>query len=312
MVLMRPPRRRLIPALAFALTGALAGTLVSGCADSTTSTDGRLQVVAAFYPLALAAEQVGGEHVDVTSLTKPGAEPHDLELTPRQVVDMTRAALVIYESGFQPAIDQAVASQARDAGFDVSPAARLTLSAPADPGGTGDLAVDPHFWLDPIRYADVVKAIGVELARKDPSHAAGYTANADAMVQRLTSLDSAFRAGLAHCADTEIVTGHAAFGYLAERYGLTQVAITGISPDQEPTAAAMSDIVQLIKEHHVTTVYAETLVSPALAETVAREAGAQVAVLDPIEGITSQSAGQDYFAVMRSNLATLETGQQCS
>jgi len=292
--------------------GVAAVLAVAACGAGSAPAGGRLEVSAAFYPLQYAVEQVGGDHVTVVGLTKPGAEPHDLELTPRQVADLTRSTLIVYEKGFQPAVDDAVATVGGSRGFDVSPAADLTLAPPTGEAGATALSVDPHFWLDPVRYAHVVTAIGDELAAKDPAHAAAYTANATAFVARLTTLDAAFRTGLAHCADTDIVTGHAAFGYLAQRYGLTQVSVSGISPDVEPTASQMSDIVSLVRSHKVTTVYAETLVSPALVETIARETGASVKVLDPIEGITDSSAGTDYLEVMRSNLATLEAGQRCA
>lgn len=299
-------------AVAVAVAAAVVAASVS-CSSTSQPEDGRLHVTAAFYPLAFAAEQIGGAQVDVTSLTKPGAEPHDVELTPRQVAELTRADVVVYEKGFQPAVDEAVANEAREAGFDVSPAARLTLTAPTEGGGSDtSRAVDPHFWLDPVRYAEVVTALAAELGRLDPAHASTYASNAESLAVRLRTLDEEFRAGLAQCANRQLVTGHAAFGYLADRYGLTQVAIAGVDPEQEPTAAQMSDLVDVIGEHHVTTVYAETLVSPALATAVANEAGARVEVLDPLEGITSESAGDDYFAVMRSNLTTLQAGQQCS
>ncbi len=304
------PFVRVAAGLALAATASLA---LAGCGSSTSGRGaGTVSVTAAFYPLAYAAERVGGDHVVVTSLTKPGAEPHDLELTPRQVAQMTDATLIVYEKGFQPAVDDAVATVGGSAGFDVSSAARLTLPAPHESGQAQTLSVDPHFWLDPTRYADVVTAIGTQLAAKDPGHAADYRANAAAMVTELEALDQAFRSGLARCAEQTIVTGHAAFGYLAQRYGLTQVSVSGISPDIEPTASQMSDIVALVRREGVSTVYAETLVSPALVETIARETGATVAVLDPVAGITKESAGRDYFAVMRADLATLEKGQQCS
>ena len=313
-----------VPSL-FVLSAALSGCGAQASGESASSTGGdRLDVVAAFYPLQLAAERVGGAHVSVTGLTKPGAEPHDLELTPREVARLGSARSVIYLKGFQPAVDEAVTAQAPRAGFDVSTAARLTLSARADGhdhgGEHGDEhaaeehageARDPHFWLDPQRYAKVVRAIAADLATKDPTHAAAYDRNADAMVTDLTALDKELAAGLASCRSKDLVTGHAAFGYLAERYGLKQESIAGISPDAEPNAAAMRELTAHVREHDVTTVYAETLVSPALTQTLAREAGAKVAVLDPVEGITKDSAGQDYFAVMRANLATLRTGQQC-
>ncbi|MEO5982626.1 MAG: metal ABC transporter substrate-binding protein [Pedococcus sp.] len=292
------------------LATTLALTLVSACGstggsgDGAGAQDGKVTVAAAFYPLEYAVSQIGGDHVAVQALTKPGAEPHDLELNPRQVADVARADLVVYEKGFQPAVDDAVTGEATDSAFDVSPAARLTQHA--------DAPTDPHFWLDPMRYADVGDAIAAELGRRDPANAAAYTANAEAFRARMTTLDGEFRTGLKTCRVTDLVTSHAAFGYLAEAYGLTQESITGLTPDSEPSPSELADLVKHVRDSGATTVYAETLVSEDVAKTLARETGATLAVLDPIEGITTKSAGQDYPSVMRANLATLEAGQECS
>lgn len=305
----------------------LALTLVAACGTSGGSgggsgaDDGSLTVAAGFYPLEYAVSQVGGEHVNVQALTKPGTEPHDLELNPRQVGDVARADLVVYEKGFQPAVDDAVKGEATDTAFDVSPDARLDLAAtPDDHAGESDqehsqheaAATDPHFWLDPMRYADVGDAIAAELGRRDPANAAAYTTNAEAFRARLTTLDQEFRTALKSCEVKDLVTSHAAFGYLADAYGFTQESISGLTPDSEPSPSALADLVSHIRETGATTVYAETLVSQDVARTLARETGATLAVLDPIEGITTQSAGQDYFSVMRANLATLQAGQECS
>ncbi len=301
---------------AVALTAvALTAACTTAASNGASRPGGQISVGAAFYPLEYAVEQIGGDHVHVLPLTKPGAEPHDLELTPQQVVGLHQATVVVYERGFQPAVDSAVDQLDKGVGFDVSGPADLTLTAAdeetssATNGAPG--SKDPHFWLDPKRYAAVVTAIGAELAAKDPANASTYAANTTALVGKLTALDTDFAAGLKGCRLKDIVTGHAAFGYLSQRYGLTQVSVSGISPDAEPTASAMARIVTTIKDHHVTTVYAETLVSPALVDTIAHETGAQVKVLDPIEGITSASAGTDYLQVMQANLATLRAGQQC-
>ncbi|HET7821719.1 MAG TPA: metal ABC transporter substrate-binding protein [Ornithinibacter sp.] len=283
----------------FVLLAACVALLLTGCASADAGDDGRMPVTAAFYPLQFAAERVGGEHVRVTSLTKPGVEPHDLELTPRAVGQLAHAKAVVYLAGFQPAVDQAVRTQAKDAAVDVTPAARLE-------------GKDPHFWLDPTRLADVATALGDDFARRDPANAADYRANAAALVADLEGLDAEFRAGLAQCRTRELVTGHAAFGYLAERYDLHQEGVAGVSPDIEPDAATLRDLSAHVRDAGVTTVYSESLVSPALAETVAREAGVRVAVLDPLEGITDASRGHDYLEVMRANLATLRAGQECS
>lgn len=313
---------RLRPVLAAALALPLLAACGAGAESGTGSGSGAdkgdgVTVSAAFYPLVFAAERVGGSHVEVRSLTKPGAEPHDLELTPKDVAALRSDDLVVYTKGFQPAVDDAVAAIDGERTFDVATVADLTLEAGDDGHDhasepAGGHAPDPHFWLDPVRFGAAVTALGKSLAEKDPTHANDYTENAATLVSELTALDDEFRTGLATCASKDLVTGHAAFAYLADRYGLHQEGIAGLSPDAEPNAAQMASIVEHVKEHGVRTIYAETLVSPALAETLARETGAKVAVLDPLEGLTDESAGKDYLEVMRSNLATLRTGQQCS
>jgi zinc transport system substrate-binding protein len=311
-------------ALGAALVAGLAGC---GSASGWTADEvsGRVRVVAAFYALQYAAQQVGGSHVEVAGLTRPGAEPHDLELTPRQVGRVATADLVVYERGFQPAVDAAVAQEARGRAFDVSPAARLDLAAPTEDGGhehTNDAGAptdahapgtrDPHFWLDPLRFADVADAIAAQLAARDHGNAAAYEANARAFRATMVGLDEDFSGGLAHCRVRDLVTSHAAFGYLAERYGLHQEAISGLDPEAEPDPATLARVAAHVRDSGATTVYAETLVSKAVARTLARETGARLAVLDPLEGITDESAGHDYPTVMRANLATLRAGQECT
>jgi len=278
----------------------------SGKLDSqkTTGTDA-LAVVASFYPLQFATEQIGGGHVAVTSLTKPGAEPHDIELTPRDVAAVSKARLVIYEKGLQGAVDQAVESQGGDRSLDIAPAANLDLRYAS---GT----TDPHFWLDPQRYSDVAKVIAERLSSVDPANKTDYEGNAKAFEVKLGALSQKFTTALAHCQRKDIVTSHAAFGYLAERFGLKQIAINGLNPDQEPKAADLAAVSTYARAHGVTTIYAETLVSPAIAQTVALESGARMATLDPIEGLTNKSSGKDYFAVMGANLKALQAGQGCS
>ncbi len=297
---------------------ALVVGLVSGCSAASdpaaTEDDGRMPVTAAFYPLQFVAERVGGDNVQVTTLTRPGTEPHDLELTPKAVAALAQSRAVLYLTDFQPAVQEAVRSQASDAGVDVSPAARLLPDVGRDEGeeGEGLAGMDPHFWLDPTRLADVSTAVGEDFARRDPENAAAYRANAAALAADLEALDEEYRTGLAECASRDLVTAHTAFAYLADRYDLTQEGVAGVSPDVEPDAASLQELTARVRETGVTTVYTETLVSPALAETVAREAGAGVAVLDPLEGLTEASAGEDYLEVMRANLRTLREGQGCT
>ncbi|MEP6463458.1 MAG: metal ABC transporter substrate-binding protein [Frankiaceae bacterium] len=287
-----------------------------GTAESPAArrANGGVEIVASFYPLQWVAEQVAGPSAHVASLTKPGAEPHDLELSPRDVAQVADADLVVYLKGFQPAVDTAVEQAGGDRGFDVAAAADLRtfpagVAGGPDRGSTG--GTDPHFWLDPVRLTAVAQAVAGHLAAVDPSRADRYRSNASALTTRLHALDREYRAGLASCVSRDLVTSHRAFAYLAQRYGLTQVGITGLTPEGEPKATDLTAIADYITRNHVRTVYYETLVSPDIARTVAREAGVVIAPLDPIEGLNPHAPDRDYLQVMRRNLATLRAGQPC-
>ena len=268
---------------------------LAGCGGSA---DAETSVLAAFYPLAFAAAQVAPPGTTVTNLTPAGAEPHDLELTARDIERLGDAKLVVYAGGgFQPALDDAVAERG-GATLDVLAGAELLA---AREGGRPD----PHVWLDPIRYAAVARSIAAALHRP---------AAADPLVRRLRALDRELDRGLARCARRQVVTSHAAFAYLADRYDLEQVPLVGITPEAEPGAQEVERLVDEVRRSGATTVFFEPLGSPRLAETVAREAGVSTAVLDPLEGLTPEQAesGADYFSVMRENLAALRSALGCA
>ena len=303
--------------VALAAASALVLTACGSSDDTASEPDGSgpLDVVAAFYPLELVAEQVGGDRVSVSNLAQPGAEPHDLELTPSDVARVSDADLVVYLEGFQPAVDDAVAAEAPDSSWNAGDYANLDLTyTPIEEGAeaTNEAgAVDPHFWLDPSRYADVAAALAKGLSGLDPEGTATYEANAQAFVADLETLDAEWKAGVEVCSNRNLVTSHNAFGYLAQRYDLEQRGITGLTPEDEPTPQALADIAQFVTDNAVKTIYFETLVSPAIAETVAAETGAKTAVLDPVEGLSDASEGSDYFEIMRANLVNVRAGQPC-
>jgi zinc transport system substrate-binding protein len=272
---------------------------------------GQLSIVTAFYPFAFVAERVAGRYAAVTSLTQPGAEPHDVELTPRQVGSLSSADLVVYEKSFQPAVDQAVDQSGAPDVLDTATVVPLEPLATPDEGHE-DAGLDPHVWLDPTHVARIATAMAQRLAARDAAHAADYRANARRLADELDTLDAEFRSGLASCARTDFITTHAAFGYLARRYGLTQIGITGLTPDAEPSPARVAEVQREAAQHGVTTIFYETLVSPAIAQSVAADLGLRTDVLDPVEGITDASRGRDYLAVMRSNLTALEKANECS
>lgn len=289
-----------------AVTALAAGALASALALTACSQDGAdasPSVVVSFYPLQFVVENLVGDAATVTNLTAPGVEPHDLELTPQSVGDVADADLVVYLSGFQPAVDDAVDGQAT-AALDVADAADLSLTTT---GGT----LDPHFWLDPNRLAAVADATATSLVDQGILDSDTATANLNALTDDLDRLDKEFSNGLADCTSRDLVTSHEAFGYLADTYDLTQVGITGLTPEAEPDPQDLAAVTAFVQENDVRTIYYETLVSPDVAETVARETGADVAVLDPLEGLAADAAGDDYLTVMATNLTTLRTGQDC-
>ncbi|SNT05593.1 zinc transport system substrate-binding protein [Streptosporangium subroseum] len=289
-------------------------------AGSATRADGsqgeKTDVTAAMYPLQWLAGQVGGPDVTVTGLTKPGTEPHDLELALTQVAGLEKTGLVVYIKGVQPAVDEAVEEHAPDRGFDAATMVK-TLPAVAEEGHEGgaqeehghEVSYDPHLWLDPARFATVATQLGEKLAAADPAHAQGYKDRAAKTASDLGTLDGEMSQGLSTCASDAIFTSHTAFGYLADRYKLRQVGISGLDPDAEPSPARLAEVAKVAKQEKVTTIFTETLVSPKVAEVLAQEVGAKTAVLDPVE---SQPANGDYLSAMRQNLTALQAALSCS
>lgn len=314
--------RRTVRALAAATTALL--TLGGAAACSSGGPAGadpqRVDVVAAFYPLQFIAERIGGDAVRVTNLVKPGAEPHDLELTPSQVGEVSQAELVVYLKGFQPALDEAVQQNAADRSFDVSTVEPLLDAAAGGHQHEGEETEeegalggkDPHFWLDPTRLATVADQLADHLGKADPDQAASFTSRAKELHADLAKLDTEYATGLKTCERREIVTSHTAFGYLAEQYGLEQVGITGLNPETEPSPQRLAEVAEEARAHKTTTIFFEALVSPKIAETIAAEVSAKTAVLDPIEGLTGDSGSSDYLSVMRTNLQALRTALGCS
>lgn len=289
-----PTRRGLVLAAALAVVA----PLLAACGGGSDG-DARTRVVTSFYPLQYVAQRVAGDHADVVNLTQPGREPHDLELDFRRTAALADADVVLYEKGFQPAVDEAVDQSSLEHVVDASRAAHLS----------GD---DPHFWLDPTRLGQVARAFEKQLADADPRHAAAYARNLKSLQDDLAQLDRAFTTGLAECKIDTIVVSHDAFGYLGRRYHLDVVAINGLSPDAEPSPAHLRALQDLIRKDHITTVFSEQLASPKFADSLAGDLGITSAVLDPIEGLGDATAHQDYLSLMRANLAALRKANSCS
>lgn len=326
----RTPLALAMPLLsALSLTACASGSGEASPSDTSGAGAAPLKVMASFYPLQYVVEQVGGDKVEVESLTPPGTEPHDLELSPAAVASLENAAAVVYLSGFQPAVDEAIKQASPARALDVSEEATLPAghsehdhgtethtqaaedghAEEAEAGHSGE-GQDLHFWLDPERLAHTAHAVAEELAEADPANAAAYEANAEALSGKLTALDEDFSQGLKTCKTRTIVVSHEAYGYLADKYDLNQAGISGLAPDTEPSPARLAEIGQVVKDEGVSTIFTETLVNPKVAETLAADLNVKTAVLDPLEGLTDNSS--DYEKVMRSNLEALRTALDCA
>ena len=326
-------RRHLAAVAVLALAGSLAScaalspesdsTAAASGAAPTAAASGALTVSTSFYPIQYLAQAIGGEHVAVTSVTPTNVEPHDFELSPKDVTALSASSLVLYVSGFQPSLDDALAQVSGPTVVDLAGSVDLVhhdgveeeheegategaTEAAHDHGAAA--ALDPHFWLDPVRMQAAAKAVEAALAQADPAHADDYAANLDTLNATLTDLNTSYSTGLGHCERTTFVTSHAAFGYLADRYSLTQASISGVDPESEPSPAELAEVKKVVESTGTTTIFTEELVSPETAQAVAAETGAQTRVLSPIE---SAPESGDYAGAMRTNLEELRTALSC-
>ena len=328
-------RRHLAAVAALALAGSLAScaalspgsdsTAAASGAAPTAAPSGALTVSTSFYPIQYLAQAIGGEHVAVTSVTPTNVEPHDFELSPKDVTALSASSLVLYVSGFQPSLDDALAQVSGPAVVDLAGSVDLVhhdgveeehedgateaaTEAAHDHDHDPAAALDPHFWLDPVRMQAAAKAVEAALAQADPAHADDYAANLDTLNATLADLNTSYSTGLGHCERTTFVTSHAAFGYLADRYSLTQASISGVDPESEPSPAELAEVKKVVESTGTTTIFTEELVSPETAQAVAAETGAQTRVLSPIESAPEDG---DYAGVMRTNLEELRTALSC-
>ncbi len=328
MIAMKNPRPRRVASFALAasviavsLSACAVSEPISGASSSGGDGDARLSVMTSFYPLEYLAQQIGGNLVDVSSLTPPGAEPHDLELSPRTVDLLGRADMAVYLSGFQGAVDDAIEQNPPATVVDVTPDVDLVpasqhglsqdenTSQNPDQSAQDRLGTDPHFWLDPERMAHAAQAVGDGLAQADPDHAQTYSANTETLIRAMTQLSEELVTGTANCAHRTFVTAHDAFGYLADRARLTQVGVSGLDPDSAPSPQRLAEIAQIVKDQGVTTIFTEALIDPTTSQTLAEDLGITTAVLDPIESQTDPS--RDYAAAMRANIQALREALSC-
>ena len=310
------------------LISAVTALLLAGCGgnnagvkNGSTESEGsgkKLKVVTSFYPMYEFSKQVAGEHADVISLIPAGVEPHDWEPSAKDMANIKEADLFVYNGIVEGWAEQALESAPNDKRVVVEASGGVQLMEGVEHGEEGHEeegheeeeghGLDPHIWLSPVLAQQEVLAIQEAFVKADPEHKDDYKANADAYIAKLKELDDAFKSGLQGIKHTEFVTQHAAFGYLAKEYGLTQVPIAGLSPEQEPSPERMAEVVAFAKGREIKTILFETLVDPKIAQTIADEIGAKTDVLNPIEGLTEEEKKDnlDYIGIMTKNLEALK------
>ncbi len=282
---------------------ALVAPFLAACNGPLAGSDeagGGPRVVASFYPLQYVAERVTGDQAQVTNLTSPGREPHDLELTVMQTAEVTDADLVIYEKGLQPDVEEAVDQNRPDHVVEATDVVDL------EDAGASDL----HFWLSPRLMVQLAEEVRDQMSDLDPEHQSAYDSGFRGLRADLVQLDTDYRKGLANCEIDTVVVSHDAFGYL-EQYGLHFESVVGLSPHAEPSPAHVAELEDLIKREGITTVFSEPLATSAMSESISADLGLDAAVLDPIEGLGSSTSDEDYLSLMRKNLAALQKANRC-
>lgn len=307
--------KKLIPFLSLIL-------ILAACTpDTTPNSDSgaeKVSITASFYPLAEMARNVAGDHAEVITITPAGSDPHEYEPSPKDIAVVSNSDLFIFNGAGQD-------PWAEKLELENTAIIHMTENFTLKEGGAEeheeeeheeeehDHEKDPHIWLDPTLAAQEVDIIAEKLAQIDPQNAEQYETNAATYKQELMDLDQEYQQVLSSCQKDSIITAHSAFGYMAARYGFNQIAIAGLSPEQEPSARKLAEVADLAEQEDIQYIFFETLTSPRISETLAQEVGAQTLLLNPVEGLTQEqmAAGENYVTVMRNNLKNLSTALEC-
>lgn len=307
----------------------LIGTLIifllflTGCSNTvstknekTSEGSKKLQIVTTFYPMYYFAHKVAGSSANVELLVPNGAEPHDWEPTAKDMAKIQDADMFIYNSRYFETWTEKVLKSINDSNLNVIEAsngielmdALKSEEEEEEHHSESASSKDPHVWLSPVLAQQEVENIAKALEQADPKNKDQFEKNAAALNSELADLDRLYKETIEKAQKKEFVTQHAAFGYLAKQYGLTQIPIAGLSPDVEPTLGKLAALTELTKKDNVKIIYFEELTSSKVAQTLAKEIGAKTEVLNPLEGLTKeeQEKGLDYIDVMKKNLEALK------
>jgi zinc transport system substrate-binding protein len=275
--------------------------------NSTDANNSRLKIVASFFPIYEFVKRVGGNNVNITTLIPIGVEPHNYEPTIQQIQNAESADLIIYNgAGLEKWIDKI------DSKFKVDASQGLNFLKGNDSESAG--TYDPHVWLDPVLAEKEVKNIRDALVKVDPANSQYYQSNADKFIAELNNLDNKIKTELSTCDKKDFIAFHNAFTYFANRYGLNQHSILGITPEGEILPQRLQEVIQTARDLGLNIIYSEDLVDPRSADVIAQEIpNGKVLILSPIEGINAdeQKAGIGYLDKMNEDIDNLKIGLQC-
>lgn len=302
----------------FLLSGIFVFSLLTACSsqENPNSADGKLTVCTSFYTMQDFTEKIGGDKIDVISLVPTGTEPHDWEPTPTDIRKLEEADVFVYNGADMEHWVESVLSSLQNENLVVVEASQgisllegtHTHEEEEEHEDHAETSYDPHVWLNPLNAKQEMKTIAAALAQADAENKDYYEDNYEKYAVQLDTLDAKFSSTLTLLPNKDIIVAHEAFAYLCDAYDLNQIGIDGLSPDSEPDAARMAEIIEFAKEHQVKVIFFEELVSPKVAESIAREVNATTDVLNPLEGLSDEQieAGEDYFSIMEQNLEKLK------
>lgn len=279
--------------------------------QETKEVDEKMPVVASFYPISFFSSEIGGYKTTVMNLTPAGVEPHDYEPSTKDLARLERSRVLVLNGGIEGWADK-VKTNLEAKQVTVITAGEGIISK--DIEEDGKKTPDPHIWLDPVLAKEEARKIAEGFIQADPPNQSYYENSLSLLNDKFDQLHQKYQIGLNNCQKKDIITTHSAFAYLAARYGLNQVAISGLSPEAEPSLQQIADVTDFAKENDVKYIFFETLISPKLADTIASEVGAKTLVLDPLESLSEDdiSTGKNYFTVMEDNLKNLQLALGCN
>ncbi len=287
---------------------------LNGCTTGKPKSSGedKIKVYASFYPVYFAAEQIGGNRIELYSIIPNGSEPHDYEPSMREIADVESGDIFIYNGvGMEPWAEK-LSSNLEKKGIKTLNLSQyvdlIKVEEDDDHDDHHHGLYDPHIWLDPINMDKMAHEIMLEFANLDEANENFYKKNYEDFSKRLKDLDLAYSSELEKKNKDTILVSHQAFGYLTRRYGLKQVSVTGITPHEEPSPRTLAKLLDTIKKDDFEFIFLETLASPKVVELLAKEGNLKILELNPIAGLTKeqQEKNEDYFSLMEQNLENLK------